>query len=323
MHKVYDNGLKMNRFVFSDEAPKQWGELCSNSGDFFNTTEWQGLLTRGFSSKTCYGLNEETGAAFTITLFKAGPFNVGYVGFPVGGTVGDDPMTSDMIKLLKKALFPFSIHCLRLPVSSFVTNSALMLPARTTRETAICNLKDWNPEASSKLRRIINKKKSQLDIIDASDLSQGKTLFKLYHATVKRHHGSMRYNEKYFKELIKLSIKDSRLRCLLAKIDNNIIGFIVVACHCENAYYMHGGMDYRFRQFYPSDILFMNAILWAKQKDMVSFNMMASPENQQSLVSYKEKWGGITKDQKIYELDLSVFKAKMFRVVEKIHNLVS
>lgn len=306
--------------VFTDKPPQHWNELCHNHGDLFNTPHWHDVLSKGFGSKTLYGWDEATSTGVTITIFKAGPFRIGYLGFPVGGLVGSGTITSEIISGLKAADFPVKLHCIRMPVSAFASNTDLPLPSQVTPETAIEMLQEWRPEIDSKLYRDIKKAKhSPLRVVDANDTFQGGTIFNLYRDTIISHHGNMRYTLNYFCELINLAKTHSRFRCLLAMMDDKVAGFLVVACHHRTAYYLHSGTYPQFKLYTPSDLLLYKAIKWAKNQGMERYNMMASPPNQPSLIRYKEKWGGVTRQQKTYELALRPLQTMMFRVGAKFY----
>lgn len=310
--------------VFTDKPPLHWNELCRNHGDLFNTPEWHKVLFEGFGSRSLYGWDEASSTGVSITVFKAGPFRIGYLGFPVGGAVGNRTISPDMIEALKKTEFPNTIHCLRIPVSAFASNIDLPLPFQMVPETTIENLQEWRSETDSKLYRDIKKaRQSLLRMADATDPLQGGTIFSLYRDTVGRQRGNMRYTLNYFTELINLAKTNSRLRCLLAIKDDIVAGFLVVACHHRSAYYLHAGTQESFKQLCPSDLLLYEAITWAKEQGMECFNMMASPANQPSLVRYKEKWGGVTRQQSTYELTLRPINTTAFKASARLYRGIS
>ena len=138
-----------------------------------------------------------------------------------------------------------------------------------------------------------------------------------------RNRGGLRYTPAYFEALLRLSQKQPLLRCLGALVDDEVASFLVVACNGTIAYYLHGGSDMRFQTFRPADLLFARAIAWAQDQGMQSFNMMASPAAQTSLVRYKEKWGGRTKDQYTYDVPIRAFAAVMFRLAARVYRTLT
>ena len=289
----------------------------------FHTTAWQVLLQQSFGSQTIYGWNTNSKMGLAITVFRAGAFRIGYVGFPVGGTIGEHQLDHSMLTEWKKARLPLTPHCVRIPISAFDHPIDLHLPSKCNPETAITGLRDWKLDEFPKLRRDVKKSgRSGLIVTDATTSTPAEILYRLYRKTVLRHSGNLRYNTNYFSSLIALSQKHKGLRCLLAVLDGQIGGFLVVARHGRIANYLHGATDPRFKQHSPSDLLLYEAITWAQHQEMDCFNLMTSPGGQQMLVRYKEKWGGITKQHKTYTLTIRALPHLCFRVAETFYRVL-
>jgi hypothetical protein len=311
----------MDQMIFTREKPEHWDALCASNADLFNASEWHSVLSVGFGNKTLYGWDKKLSNGMTITIFMAGPFRVGYLGFPVGGSIGGLTLSPDIVNVLRDSLFPVKLHCIRMPVSAFDTNTEFNLTVQTTPETAIENLEEWHYEGDTKLRQSVNKAmRSPLEVADASDPSQGEALFDLYRDTVSRHGGGLRYTAAYFCALINLAKSHSQLRCLLAVLDDQLVGFEVVACHGQTAYSLHGCTSPDFRKYSTSDLLTYSAIAWAKEQGLRRYNLMASPRGRTSLIRYKEKWGGVTRQQKTYELALKPIPTAMFNKASSLYH---
>ena len=304
----------MGEFVFSLAPPKWWQELCRQQSMLFSSLEWQMMLEKSFDCRTVYGWNAETETGIVITIFKAGPFRIGYVGFPKGGVLGKHGINEECILAVSKARFPFPLHLLRIPCSSFDKKNVFDLDAVTTPETAIVDLQRWKVSSVPKLSRYVKRaNRSGLKVIDASPvLLQGQNCYRLYKETIRRNDGNLRYNKDYFNELIELSHIQSNVRCLLAFLQDELAGFIVIVMHKQTAYYLHGASKVSLRRYCASDRLLFKGIVWAKEMGMNCFNFMASPNDQPSLIRYKEKWGGITRNQYVYELPINPLYAKVF-----------
>ena len=314
----------MKKILFTDNPPPQWNELCSQNGDIFNAPEWHAVLSKGFGSKTLYGWDESTSTGLTVTIFKAGPFRIGYLAFPVGGGLPAEAISPHLIEVIRDSGLNKALHLLRMPASAFVQKEILSCPSQTTMETAIESLQEWDlAELSHNLQKAVKRAgRSPLEIADAVDPSQGRVLFQLYKDTIKRHGGNMRYTEKYFQALIELSKTHSNLRCVLAMSGGEIAGFLAVGFHQNTAYDLHCCMNLPFRRYNPSDFLTSFSISWAKDEGMERYNLGSSPLQQASLVAYKEKWGGVTREQKTYELALRPVPAAIFNVSARIYEKV-
>jgi hypothetical protein len=311
--------LGMNGYTVSAEPPAAWQALCINN--LFHSLAWQTFLQEAFGAHTAYAWDHHAQTGQAITIFRSGPFRIGYVGFPVGGTIQERALTLDEVTGLRMALRCHGVHLLKLPVSAFARPVKLPLPRAETVETAIENLLSWRPESlPSSVRRNIKKtNRYNVKVAEACCPSQGDTLYRLYRDTVTRHQGALRYNAPYFRGLIQLAKEDLRLRCLLAVYDEKIIGFLVLALSGSTAYYLHGATDMTCQHYRPADLLFHEAITWARDAGIQSFNMMASPLQQQSLIRYKEKWGCTSKPQYTYDLVISPIQAWMFNLILDTH----
>jgi len=311
----------MTRLNVSTSQPQEWIELSRESDALFGTRPWQMLLERSFGCRTIYVYNKATG--FAISVFRAGPFKIGYLGFPVGGGIGVSPSLSSFIDALCIARLRGMPVCLRIPVSTFAQQADLDFPYQSNPETVIGNLQEWRPELiSKKLRRDVRKsERSELIVSEAAEPRVGDKLYEMYSRTVKRRGGAIRYNAAYFRELIKLAKVQPRLRVLIAEDGTEIAGFVVIARHGNTAYYLHGGANPMYQRFSPSDLLLNSAIHRAQQEGSQHFNLMASPSSQPSLVRYKEKWGGITRELKTYTLPLRP-SYRLFKTAEWVYRFI-
>lgn len=311
----------MTGFSYTTSAPDEWTRLSLESGALFGTGEWQGLLERSFGCRTIYACSKDNG--FAITVFRAGPFKIGYLGFPVGGDIGGNSSESMLADILANARLPDMPVCIRMPVSAFSQEARLDLPYQSNPETVIENLQDWRIESVSKnLRRDIRKAgRSGLVVSEATDALVGDELFNMYFQTVKRHGGAVRYNAGYFRALIELAKVQPRLQVLIATQETDVAGFVVTARHGNAAYYLHGGAKPEHRRSSPSDLLLNDAIQRAQREGSQNFSLMASPPDQASLIRYKEKWGGVTRDLSTYTLALRP-SYRLFKIVERIYRLI-
>lgn len=315
----------MTNFVFSKIPPEKWPLICERQRDLFHSIEWQELLKRSFDVDTIYGWDAETESGISITVFRAGPFRIGYVGFPVGGTIGPKVSADSIIACLNETDFPVTLHVLRYPVSAFPTSPSIDVTVQANPETAILDLQQWDFSAHSKLRRDIKKaQRSEVKVVDISQPeSQGEICYNLYKDTIKRNLGALRYNRRYFKKISEMSCENNQIRCLLAELGNEIVGFVIIVLQGKTAYYLHGAIDHSFKKYCVSDRLLYEAIEWAQDEGMTCFNLMVSPHDQPSLVRYKEKWGGETRNHTSYELSIRPFMSKLFKYSQSIHSLVS
>ena len=313
----------MSGVILQATPPADWAARCASREFVFHSSQWTGLLEASFNVKTHYVLDAAGQCGAAVSSFPAGPFRIGYWGFPFGGSVGGAPLVQthfDELRASGSDLLPTAI---RIPVSAFDNPVDLAFNCVRTPETAIADLSTWTLDlASENHRRDIKKAiKSGLTSEDASRTEDGATIYGIYQDTVKRHRGGLRYNKSYFTKLIELAQSDPRVRVRLARLDGEIAGFVVAIRHGSVACYLHGGLRLQFRQYRPSALLLSEAIAWAQGCGCKRFNFMSSPADQHSLIRYKEKWGAETREHRTYTIPIrSSFP--FFRVAEQLYRVL-
>lgn len=310
----------MSAYRISAERPPGWDALCEDQACLFGSSGWQAVLEAGFGCDTLYAWNGHGGAA--ISVFRAGPFRVGYLGFPAGLTVGSGVSRSDIISSLATASFPGKPVCIRSSVSAFGDGEVLPYSSVTNPETAITDLQQWSlRDVSQKARRIRKAEREGLSIERVTDATLGRLIFGIYENTVKSHGGSARYTESYFARLAEHSAADRLVEIRRAIMGADTAGFLVTGRHGDTTYYLHGGTNPGYRKLSPSDLLMADAIRSARDSGCARFNFMASPPKQDSLVRYKEKWGGETRPLQNYTARTGA-AYPIFRIVESLYRLL-
>ena len=87
----------MSRYVLSRNPPDGWDRICDSGDRLFPSTAWQQLLEDGFGCVTVYAWDASQHSGATFSLFRAGPFRVAYLGFPVGAFLGDAADYADLL----------------------------------------------------------------------------------------------------------------------------------------------------------------------------------------------------------------------------------
>jgi GNAT superfamily N-acetyltransferase len=313
----------MNDFQFFLEPPPVWDGFCAAQHALFHSPAWQKMIDSTLGSASIYGWDENNESGAAINIFKAGPFRIGYLGFPVGGVIGDCPLSKELADRWTRTALPTRLHCLRIPVSAFGQPLTLDLPCVGAPETAILNLPEWRLDDYPDTRRDINKaSRAGFEITDDPDPVLGLAAFRLYRDTVVRNRGGLRYTADYFRALAQLSRTHPALRFLFALKERQVASFVVVAQHGDTVYYLHSGTDPAYRRFSPTDLLLQDAIHWAQARGASCFNLMSSPAKQTSLVRYKEKWGGLTREHLTYTLAIKAWPCRAFRAAERLYRLL-
>jgi GNAT superfamily N-acetyltransferase len=302
--------------------PSWWADNCRRKFSLFDSIEWQQVLHKGLACKSLYVWDLSRVNTFPISVFKAGPFRVGYISFPVGAKVSSSFFAEpqEMLNRIKR----HHIDLLRISVSGFSPWSGVGLHTVTVPETSITNLADWNLLSLPKLRRALRKANcTPCRICDLDVPDGGKLMYELYRETILARRGSLRYTPSYFQALQKLSEESAQLRCICSFHDGKLSGFVIAAIDTDTGYYLHGSTAAQWRSTGISYLLLYAAIEWARETGMSCFNMMASPATQHGLVRYKEKFGGTTCLQHVYELPIFPFRAHLFKIGLRMHNMLN
>ena len=309
-------------YSFSTEKPGGWDAFCARQSLFFGSTEWLSTLESSFGCRTIYAWNGSDGAA--ISVFRAGPFSIGYLGFPAGIITANGTTLEGVLRQLAESRSTRRLTGARVIVSGFSNCPRFDYPCVANPETAITDLQEWDLMGVSKnLRRDIRKAaRSGLVVRRIDDPEFGPALFGFYANTVKRHGGSLRYNSSYYSSLLELARSGRTVQVYLAELDSDPVGFAVIARHADTAYYLHGATSEGARHLSPSDLILSEALRAEREAGCKKFNFMASPGDQPTLVRYKEKWGGDTRTQRTYTIGMSA-AFPLFRAAEKLYRLVT
>jgi hypothetical protein len=311
----------VQQYSITTGPPAGWQALCEQQRVLFGSVAWQSVLERSFRCRTLYVWNGVNG--LTITVFRVGPFKVGYLGFPVGGRIGPSGSRLDFIDDLRRSGTPDMPICIRVPASGFDERVECDHPFVSNIESAIVDLQHWDrASVSKKLRRDVRRAaQTGLELVEVADGASSSSLYDIYSATVRRQRGSLRYNETYFASLAALCKTQPALRLYTAVDGRKLAGFAITARHRSTTYYLHGGAADEYRQQSPSDLLLDRAISNAKADGSDCFNLMASPPGQPALTRYKEKWGATARTLKTYSVPLGP-AYPLFKLAEGLYRRV-
>ena len=97
------------------QSPIDWPEpKCSG---LFHSKLWSDLICESFPAEVLF---LKINMSFHLmTIFKAGPFHVGYLDFPVYNSLTEDSISDGLITALIKHKYPVSIDMIRIAVSAF------------------------------------------------------------------------------------------------------------------------------------------------------------------------------------------------------------
>lgn len=312
------NALQLRR---SDAPPEWWQDYANRHFGTFDKPAWQGLLAESFGTRSHYYLDEDAGDGFTVSVFPIGPFSIGYVNFPVGGSLRGRALTQESLRQLAHSPV---CDVLRVPMSAFAPQAQLDCPVAVVPETAIVDLAAWEPGRLSKSLRGNLRRAERVPLSIHAQVDDADAIYALYRSRVRHHRGRVRYNREYFRGLVTLARLCPEIKISGARSeDGKLIAFLVTVRHRATANYLHGGFDPEYSAALPSDRLLFRAIIDAQTQSLQIFNLMASPPAQRSLVRFKEKWGAITKPQLTYSARLRPLKGFALDTLERMWRLLA
>ncbi len=296
-----------NEFDITSSPTSEYYSWLEKTNTFFDGPTWGAVLIDGFDVKRYYIWDKTYTTGRALTVFKKGPFKVGYLGFPIYSQAEIESESYSVDRMLNAiALMKEKPHILRLPASAF---SGLHLNTKKhfteiTVESCITNLNEWQIENESSRRRAIRRAKTRLlNTVTCSTVSSEEA-FSIYNEAIKRNAGKLRYSKKYFELLV--DKKNSPWVSFFAIREDNIIkSLIITVRHADTVYYLHGGGTPEALNAGASDLAMSIAITDAKNKGAKRFNFLSSPEKQPGLIRFKEKWGGESRQALTYSIPLT------------------
>lgn len=262
---------------------------------------WFSALRNGLGAQV--QPSDATAPSSYLALFRAGPFRIAYPEFPFGIMAPADRSQLSVMAVRARELGAdvLRLQCRTAPEGSDIVGVHRLKTVRIER------LDEWDESRIEKARRARNRLARTPVTVRSGTAADGEVLHRLYEATVARHGGGVRYSRRYFDSIAPHA-------ALIAEIDNRPCGFVCSGRFGSQGVYLHGGHDPAARAHYPSDILFLSMLRAAKAQGLESFDFLASPPAQQSLVGYKLAWGGSEVDLAVCDLAIRPLKARLFEL---------
>lgn len=301
------------------QVNSELSSLIAASGSFFPGSAWQQHLQKGLGVQSLYFNDPQARDGMVVQVFQRGPFRVGYLNFPVGGTICRANPTMQMIDALRENLRKYSVHRLRVRQSAFQGHDELTGSPVLEPETAVTDVQHYSGQKIPKVRRDLNRAERFGITIAKNPVVSANYLFNTYVETINRYSGELRYPKEYFVSLVDLTTRHHDVRIFIAEKEQQPVGFLVLILETNTAYYLHGGVSSEARKYGVSDVLIDRALCTARDREVTLLNLMTSPPDQPSLVKYKEKWGAESRQHKTYDFPINYLWNQALKVVEKMY----
>lgn len=292
------------------------------SANLFSSAEWSHILLEGFGARSAR-IEFDTDDYAVLNIFRGGPFSVGYINFPIGGTDKNRCLSQEQADHIAIEATQRKIDQLRLRISMECAPISLPGQVHFSPQTVIPNLRNWKISTlSSPVQRALRKAQREgLYTRRNSELITSDLLWSLYRSLTVRHGAAAKYTHNYFRALKGVSRKSSGLNTFAAQSDNRVDAVVVVASAGETAVYLHGLVSDHGRLNRAGDLAIAEAIHWCRQQGFARFDFLASPSHQSGLVRYKEKWGGKTEPEQTIFVPIHSLRARLLELSLHIRGL--
>ncbi|GIT82895.1 hypothetical protein DSM16313_06770 [Acinetobacter seohaensis] len=314
MEKVF----KWKNIEVSNTPSSDYQSWQKETNSYFDGERWGQVLHKGFNTERYYLWDSKNKTGLSLTIFKKGPFRMGFLGFPacVMHWEGEEPYRLDeMLEAVKH--MPHKPHLIRITPSQFANINLANCKGKKsiTIETCLNNLQGWNSENSQKIKKDWNRALKKCKSLSVERFIKSHLMYQLYFSAVVKNNGSEKYNLSYFEALqeeINHLVVSSR------HIDEGQIKSMVISTsHGKGFYYLHAGSTPEAMKIGASDFLMKQVIDEAKERGFEAFNFLSSPENQHGLIKFKEKWGGESKELITYTIPTGLI-GKLLLVIMSI-----
>lgn len=149
------------------------------------------------------------------------------------------------------------------------------------------------PSRKSVGRHIRSGLKADTSLVEISTKEHVKEFYKIYEMTEKRH-GSIRplYSRHFFNSILKHLGGTDILYWKSLVYKDRMIGSSIKFIYHDTLFSWQVVSDYEYRHLKPNHVLMFDGIQMGNKAGIKKINLGSSPRYAQSLIDYKESWGG-------------------------------
>lgn len=283
----------------SDDLPGgEWSSLTTNS--IYSSPEFASLW-RTMGNKEIFFLEEKGGkieAGIAGVLFGKRFFRrfQSMADGLSGGPYFSERFPSGERRRFMETFFGWlkSERIIRADIHNPSADIDAMMFRRRETETHLITFdgESFVPPDSKVREHIRTGKRRGAEIVALDDEKYLDRFYELVLMTERRHHEKVRYPLEFFRKLLAVALRDSRILWLMVLSDGKIIGsricFVAPLQLVTWQYYS----DKSFSHLKPGYLLLDYIINYALERDIRTVNLGWSPPDSETLISYKERWGG-------------------------------
>lgn len=267
-----------------DDEYRGW---LARADGLFSDPLWAEPIAAALGAQPLYGFHPERREGVCVQIFRHFGLAVGYAGLPISPGWLSDAECRNQVIVPGVHLTRFNLSCLQ-PSGSLSSNEH----AKELPETVIRCLGSWPQRNARKLKKDRAFASRSKIAVGALHAKHAGAVEVLYRDTVVRHRGSLRYHEEYFRAIVALSTRTSKVLARGAFDESGrLAGFAMFGIDGATAHYLHGGVAASARSQGVSDLLLGDAIDRVIELGGESVTLLPSPERQPGLIAFKRKWG--------------------------------
>ena len=151
---------------------------------------------------------------------------------------------------------------------------------------------EYVPPDSMVLTDIRHGKKEGGTVVLLNDEKYLEQFYELAEATSSRHDKKNRYAREFLRRLWELSRKDKRIICPMVLSGDRVAAVHIYLMNRSQILYWQSYFDKKFNNLRPNYLILDYMIKYAQNIGIREFNMGGSPSGADSLIKFKETWGG-------------------------------
>jgi hypothetical protein len=305
------------------ESPGQeWDEFASRYTDLiFYQSVWSEVLKEGLGGQPLYFCLKERGeiiAGLPGVLLNFRILKILYASIPYGNLIGEREYFSSFMEILENEFRKRKIDQVRVTESPFSKSQPPGSYQSVSAKCTLLDLRGFNKEQiwegyKKNIRRDVRKaQKNRIMIRSAGSREGVNTFYRLYLASMERNKAMAKYSLHWFETLYEILTKKEMGAVLIAELNGVAIAGVVLIYSASSTHYFHNGSQYEFLKFCPNELLVHSSIENAVEKRISFFDFMGSDPHDLSLLRFKEKWGGQSKDVCTYVKEYHPFRCKVW-----------
>lgn len=297
------------------------GFLEEKSSSIFTTSSWLGILNRGFGREVdTYCCKDKGRMLFCLSGIRLDLkfIKIFYANIPYGGFVGDPRDVEGFLRYLEGKLKKEGIHQIKIVQTAFTDYDMPPGYGRSEGFQHILPLESFGELSSSITRNVRKAEKNNIIIENISRREEIEDLYSLYINTMVRNNFYPIWTKDILYEVYDILLPSRKADIFFAKMEGKPIAGLVLFYFKDCAYYFVGASLTRHLSLRPNDLLFNHALKLCSEKGLKYFDFMTSSMEDESLIRFKEKWGGRKHIFTVYEKSLNVPRVETAKLLWRL-----